>query len=577
MKKLKMLSRLHVYQRVIIVFMVMMIPVYLINLWMNMSGLSLMKQGFANSSLTNVTFYSSQLDDQIAFVRKQQLHLLNDSDLEKLNFLGEQLNEFEDFQLVNRIEERLLTIQDSSDFLVNVGAYVKTLGRTISTQNGVMKVAKNSEFSTISSFSTKQPAQPFYFEDEKMLFIESRNNGNIIVYMELSIPKLKETLLKLVEHSQDSGALLADEEFDDVISVKAKDPVMGYIKATKALNEPEQTMDFTMVKVESQNYMITSTDIRVLGLTLYTYMNESEVIKPLKKFNFWLILFSFVSIAIVIMFSFSVNLMIHKPINKLIQAFKRLETDNLIVSLRNQQHDNEFGYLYRNFDQMVDKLRQSINENYEQKIALQQSELKQLQSQINPHFLYNSFFNLYMICRSGDMESSATLAQKLGGYYQFITRSGKDSVPFVEEYQHALDYCEIQSIRFSNRIIVEATELPEAAKSIEVPRLIVQPLVENAFEHAFENGMRRGNVRMETTFQDNHLSIVVEDDGNAITDESLFELRKKLNIASSIPEKTGLINVGRRIQLQFGERSGVFVSRSTLGGLKAEISIYFDI
>ncbi|MBD2867875.1 sensor histidine kinase [Paenibacillus arenilitoris] len=568
-------SNLHVYQKVIIVFMAMMIPVYLINLWMNVSGLTFMKKGFANTSLSSAAFYSSQLDDQIAFVRKQQLHLMNDSDLQKLSFLGEELDGFEDFQLVNRIRERLVTIQDSSDYLVDVGTYIKSLGRTISTKNGVEEIAKNSQFSITPSYSPAQPAQPYYYDDGRLYFIESGNNGNILVYMELSVPQLVETLSHLIAFYEDSGALLANDGFEHVISAKADDPV-EQMKAIHAKHEPGRTMDLHRMKIGNHDYMVTSSNIRTLGLTLYTYMSEREVTEPLKKFNVLFILFSCVSLAIVIMFSFSVNLMIHKPLKKLIRAFKKLETDNLIASHGNRQLDNEFGYLYRNFDQMVDKLRQSINENYEQKIALQHSELKQLQSQINPHFLYNSFFNLYMICRSGDMEGSATLAQKLGGYYQFITRSGKDTVALEEEYRHALDYCEIQSIRFSNRIQVEASELPESVKAVEVPRIIVQPLVENAFEHAFENGMRRGHVRLEAAFQDNYLTIVVEDDGSALTEDSLLKLRNKLDNASHIPEKTGLVNVCRRIQLQFGDRSGISVSRSEMGGLKAEIGIYFD-
>ncbi|MCM3748164.1 histidine kinase [Paenibacillus pasadenensis] len=564
------------YQRVIIVFVIMMLPVYLMNLWMNMSGLSRMKQGVADTSLSNITFYSSQLNDQIDFVRKQQYHLLNDSDLQKLSFLGGQLSEFEDFQSINRVSERLVTIQDSSAFLVDVGAYVKTLGRTISTKKGVMRAGGDIEFSILSSYDIRQPGKPFHYMNGKMFLIQSINNGSIIVYMELSIPKLEETLLNLVQYTKDSGALLANDSFDKIISVKTKEPMVELIRANASLLAEKEAKDFVTVKAERETYMITSTPIQALGLTLYTFTNENELTQPLKKFNFWFILFSFISIGIVILFSYSINVMIHKPIKKLIQAFKKLETDNLIVTLRDQQPNNEFGYMYRNFERMVDKLRYSINENYEQKIALQQSELKQLQSQINPHFLYNSFFNLYMICKSGDMESSAMLAQKLGGYYRFITRSGKDNVMLAEEYQHALDYCDIQSIRFSNRIEVEASVLPEAVTSLEVPRLIVQPLVENAFEHAFENGMRRGNVRMAVTFQDYILSIVVEDDGDALTDASLSSLQQKLSNASTLSEKTGLINVSRRIQLQFGERSGVTVARSAWGGLRAELRIYFD-
>nr|WP_240547958.1 histidine kinase [Paenibacillus lignilyticus] len=267
--------------------------------------------------------------------------------------------------------------------------------------------------------------------------------------------------------------------------------------------------------------------------------------------------------------------MIHRPLKRLIQAFKILETDNLNISIR-PQGDIEFGYLYRSFDRMVDKLRGSIQENYEQKIALQHSELKQLQSQINPHFLYNSFFNIYMISRSGDAENAATLAQRLGSYYQFITRSGSDEVTLDLEYRHAVDYCDIQGIRFSNRITIEAAKLPEVCKPLLVPRLLIQPVVENAFEHAFEDGMRRGNVTVQVEYEEDRLCISVEDDGDTLTDEALELLHERLADVSASQEKTGLFNVCRRIRLKFGQRSGIFVSRSALGGLKADMIIHFN-
>ncbi|RCW49012.1 sensor histidine kinase [Paenibacillus prosopidis] len=575
MRGLSDLSRLHVYQKVIIVFVAMMLPVYLINLWMNMSGVSFMKKGFSDSILSNVQFYSNQLNDQFTFVRTLQLQLINDPDLLKLSFLGGQLNGFDDYQLVNRLRDRLFTVRDSSDYLANVGVYVNSFGRTISTQGGIAQLP-NSEYSLISRYTEQKPPQPIYYDEGRLFFIETANNGSIVVYMELSSKNLEATVSNLVKLYHDSGALLVDGRQNSAISVMTGGPILNEMKAAIAKRgDAERSVDSYMLTANKQNYMVAQTHISALGLTLYTYMNQNEVTEPLKRFNAWFTVLSFVSLAIVIMFSYSVNLMIHKPLKKLIRAFKNLETDNLIVSL--QQHgDNEFSYLYENFDRMVLKLRHSIHENYEQQIALQHSELKQLQSQINPHFLYNSFFNIYMICRSGDLDSASTLAQKLGSYYQFITRSGREEVTLDEEYRHALDYCDIQGIRFSNRIEVEAEELPELCKPLEVPRLIIQPLVENAFEHAFESGARRGNIYMKAAFTGGILSISVEDDGSTMTDESLLEMQDKLDHVSQLPEKTGLLNVCRRIQLRFGEQSGVFVSRSSLGGLKAEIRIHYE-
>ncbi|MCQ6559861.1 sensor histidine kinase [Paenibacillus mendelii] len=567
------LSKLHVYQRVIIVFVAMLVPVYLISLGINMWGLSFMKKGFTNSISSNVQFYSDQLNEQFTFVRRLQLQLANDSDLLKMSFLGGLLNGFDDLERINRVKDRLFAARDSSDYLVNVGVYVRSYGRTISTQGGIMKLPNN-DFKMISRFVSQKPAQPIFMKDGRLFFIEPVNNRSIIVYMELSVPKLTETLSKLVGLYDDSGALLMDGQNDSVVSVRAADPVVEQIRASAEIrNETPQSSNHYMLKVENEDYMVTQIPISALGLSLNAYMNQDEVTGPLRMFNVWLIVLSLVSLAIVVMFSFSVNVMIHRPLLKLIKAFKKLETDNLI-GMRQGNNDNEFGYLYRNFDSMVSKLKHSIHENYEQTLALQHSEFKQLQSQINPHFLYNSFFNIYMICRSGDVDGASLLAQKLGSYYQFITRSGKDDVPLIEEYRHALDYCEIQGIRFSNRIVVEAEELPESCQSLELPRLIVQPLVENAFEHAFENGRRRGMIVMKVSYSGSRLSIYVEDDGNVLPDEQLLEMQSKLANTSLIAEKTGLFNVCRRVQLRFGKQSGVFVSRSPLGGLKAEILIY---
>ena len=113
----------------------------------------------------------------------------------------------------------------------------------------------------------------------------------------------------------------------------------------------------------------------------------------------------------------------------------------------------------------------------------------------------------------------AELSQKLGSYYQYITRSGSDEVPFYTEYKHALDYCEIQGIRFSNRITYEHKEISDIPPFITVPRLIIQPIVENAFEHAFEDGMEEGKLYISGDYREGQLRVTVEDNGKSLTND----------------------------------------------------------
>ncbi|OCT10926.1 hypothetical protein A8709_04270 [Paenibacillus pectinilyticus] len=568
------LSKLYVYQKVIIVFTALIIPVYFVNLLMNMMGQSFIKQEYTNSILSKVQFYSNQLDDQISFIRNQQLQAVNDSDLQKLNFLSGTLDVFEEIQLVNRVKERLSTIQNSSEYLLNTGVYMKSFGRTISTQNGINKLP-NQEYETISKLYSNSKESSIYYQDGRLFFIESGNNSSVIVYLELSVKKLEKTLDQLVGNYGYSGAFITNEDFSYYVSAKQEDAIVNRIHDNFSKEQNLKNFDSRILKFGDQSYRITYNQISTLGLTLFSYVSQDELTGSLKKFNVWLLIMSIISMAIILVFSFSVKLMIHNPLKELIAAFKTLETDNLDILIR-PKNDIEFGYLYRSFDRMIEKLKQSIQQNFEQKLALQHSELKQLQSQIKPHFLYNGFFNIYMMCKAKDYERVATLAQKLGSYYQFVTRSGVDEVPFAMEYRHAMDYVEIQHIRFSNRIQVVANEIPDACKHLMVPRLILQPIIENTFEHAFENERHGGNIHITVTCEKNSLCICVEDDGNKLTDDSLHSLQEKLLHSSHVLEKTGIINVCRRIQLEYGPNSGVFVSRSLHGGLKAEVIIHFN-
>ncbi len=578
MIKLSRLDQLHVYQKIIFVFIILIIPVYLINLRMNLMEASFIKGEISKSMKSNVQFYSKQLDDQVAFIRNQQLLFINDPDLQRLSFLAQQLEGYEKVQLVNRVRELLVTIQNSSNYIVNAGVFIKSYDRTISTRNGIVEIP-NREYDVILGQYDDKPDSPLYFENDKIYFIKS--DRGVISYVEISVNKLKETLTELVKDYAESGAFLADRRFHNQISVSSNnnnrsgdDPILSNIVNHVLNPTQEQKSDSFPLSLEKENYRITSAPINSLDLTLYTFVNQNDITGPLRTINIWFLILSLVSVVIVLVFSFSVKWMIHKPLKELIQAFRILETDNLNIAVRPKK-DTEFGYLFRSFDRMVEKLKKSIQENYESTIALQYSEFKQLQSQINPHFLYNSFFNIYMICKSGDVDQAAILSQKLGSYYQFVTRSGRDEVSFLDEYRHALDYCEIQSIRFSNRIHVQTGEVPDSCKSLIVPRFIIQPIVENAFEHAFESGLQRGNVSLSITYDWQTLRVVVEDNGDTLNDSALELLQEQLADETKALEKTGLINVSRRIRLRFGEGSGIFVSRSSRGGLKAEIVIHF--
>ena len=177
-----------------------------------------------------------------------------------------------------------------------------------------------------------------------------------------------------------------------------------------------------------------------LSLLLLRYLPENLVFTPMQNFTSWIWIFILVSITVVIIFTLFMHRFINKPIKNLVAVFRQVEKGNLQISLNPEDvRSTEFAYLYTRFNKMVESLNMLIDQAYKQKILTQRAELKQLQAQIKPHFLYNSFFIINTLAQMGD-ENLVEFTNHLGEYYRYLTRNSTDIIPLCEEVEHARTY-----------------------------------------------------------------------------------------------------------------------------------------
>ena len=280
-----------------------------------------------------------------------------------------------------------------------------------------------------------------------------------------------------------------------------------------------------------------------------------------------------VMIVMAALFTFYMKHYIHRPIRILMNAFDETKSSGFNSRIHHEGVD-EFTQLYDGFNQMQERMGNLVEEVYVQKALVQSAQLKQLQAQINPHFLYNSFFILSRRIKREDYENAQVLAQHLGEYFQFLTRNESDSIPLKKEVDHAQCYTKIQTTRFAGRIYAEFEKLPEEAAGILVPRLILQPLLENVFGHGLYNKLENGVVQVSYEQKDGKIVVIIEDNGEELTDEVLASLQKRLP-AEDNGEITGMVNIHKRLQYYFKGKGGLVLSRSKLGGLKVEVVIPF--
>ena len=160
------------------------------------------------------------------------------------------------------------------------------------------------------------------------------------------------------------------------------------------------------------------------------------------------------------------------------------------------------------------------------------------------------------MAKDEDCESIVELAAYLSEYYRYITKDAKSNKKLEEEVQHARKYAKIQAMRFRHRLSVEFDEMPAEYRDIIVPRLILQPLLENAFEHGLRDVEKDGVIKVWYENKENKLYVHVQDNGGGMSEETQNELNEGFKQRSELIEN-GLCNINRRLNIHFGEGYGV--------------------
>ncbi len=564
--------RKSLFVRLVITYLVVILPLILLGLYLYNWSYKNASQDLSRATLAQLTNYMKDLNREIEWMEIQQYDILDDNELHRLAVTWEMMDAVERRSTLNYVVHRLTSFKSSSAYIKDISIHLRPIRKSVSAGRAV----HDFEEDTYRAF--RSPAGEIagrliqwngslYLSASKMTGVKGEQ-PLYVVLIELDTEKLRESLRQVHMYASSRSFLIADSSgFVLGSDGQADRTLRAGMESLPETNEPTSRW-----LVDGRRYHLDMTHSDRLALSVGTYLPEEAVSRPLGKFEIWAWVFSIASLLAVVVYAYSTYRYVHRPMLYLIQSFRRMEGGSLDIRIEHEQED-EFGYLYSRFNQMIGRLQSLIDQDFKQKLMMQKAELKQLQSQINPHFLYNSFFILNSLAQTGDLERIEEFTKMLGEYFRFITRNGVDNVRLGEEIKHSRMYTEIQKLRFARRIRVQFDELPAEMESIRVPRLIIQPLIENAYEHCLEKKTGDGMLRITFESSFGEARIIVEDNGNGIRDEEIEELRQRLARSSDHQEVTGLTNIHRRIALIYGENSGLYLSRSEMNGLKVEVRI----
>lgn len=211
---------------------------------------------------------------------------------------------------------------------------------------------------------------------------------------------------------------------------------------------------------------------------------------------------------------------------------------------------DELQELTQSLNAMAGRLQNLIDENRREQENLKKSELRALQAQINPHFLYNTLDAIVWLAEAGQSREVIHITRALSDFFRISLSQGKDWIPLSEEIKHLTGYLTIQKIRYRDILDYEI-DIPEELGSCQVLKLILQPLVENAIYHGVKHRRGRGLIRVNGKMQDGWLNLRVQDNGAGMTAERLAQVRAGLSADSGESAGYGLFNVNKRIQLYY--------------------------
>ena len=556
--------------KLMIAFVLVILPLYGISIMITHYSSTQMQIEVERAHESKLDFYHNHLQFELERMSGLVNEYSFDEPMSTLSTRAAIMSRYDVTSSLNNIHNKLSQIMAASPYISDVVYYVPALHKRVSATDGIRSV-EDDEWRNLLATMGNLNGELSYLNND-LYFLKSNPYNmnyeeppNFILGIRLSAEELKQRLQQLSEKGGSDITLSFGDKQQVVISSSDQVASISLLDA----QTPRSQDSPQMTRYQSDHYLHYSLYDQEHSFLLTSSTADDVLEAPLEQYKLWLWILTVMSIVIILIFSFSIYRSIHKPLSALVKGFRMAEQGHTSIYIPHSRRD-EFGYLYSRFNHMIERLHILIEENYIARIRTSEAELKHLQSQIQPHFLYNSLFSIKQMAEVENVELIQEFTDYLGQYFRYMSRDSQAEVSLGEEMDHALVYAAIQKIRFGSRINLQIEEMNSDYRAITVPRVIMQPIVENVFEHALSKSSRGGVLKISYKADHGKLSIRIEDDGNQLTDEILndleFAFQESVHRHES-KEITGLINVHQRLQIKFGTEYGLTAQRSELGGL----------
>lgn len=338
----------------------------------------------------------------------------------------------------------------------------------------------------------------------------------------------------------------------------------------KAIGSPEQS---GFITVGPAQYFYTWADVAATGWKIVSLHSMDDYFDKSRNILGFIAAISAASFLVSVLLAVLISRLLAKPIMDLTALMERVKNDDFSVRYESGRRD-EIGVMGNVFNSMVTRIRTLIDNVYKAEIAEKDMRIMALQSQINPHFLYNTLQSISNIADQENVTDISAMCGSLSSMFRYNAEGGRRFVMLYDEIRHIENYFYIQSIQYKNRLRHEL-DIPDDLLTLQVPRFIIQPLVENAVTHGLESLPEGGLVRIVAGRGEENAYICVEDNGRGIPPGRLAEIRRMLesDMRQDPKEFFALDNVNKRLVLNYGKEYAIRVESEEGKGTKVTLTV----
>ncbi|MDF2646327.1 MAG: histidine kinase [Paenibacillus sp.] len=555
---------------------ILFIPIIIVFTYSNRIAFDVIGKELQVSNIKQLSFLSSQIDSRINQMMDFVMTFSKDPNVQKFNGLNIWEDRYDRMQTRYAVQEKMV-LQSG---IMNIWP-VKYTVYSQQNKEAISNAIKTSEYDenylkrnmtgkwTYGDGETVPKSDPksfYWFYTDSFGQQDTLSGSNLVVEASFGHENIQNML----------DTYKAGGQGDPFFYHKGETPILNRSASTQLSSDlihylDDQSLEDTMqqvVRLENKNYLVSAVKSPQLDWHLVDIVPLDQMLGPI-SFSRNLFYLSMV-LLFVVGISSSVLLYrnVQRPIRKLIRGLQSVQRGDFSVRINANAH-NEFSFLFHRFNDMSQQIQGLIENVLNEKLRARDATLKQLQAQINPHFLYNCLGYIVNMAQMKNEEAVVSMAYNLSAYYRYTTRMERETASLDEEIRLIVSYLDIQKLR--NGRIDYLIDIPDELLNQQVPRLLLQPIVENAVIHGVGKSYSSGEIRISGEISNGYCRIYIDDDGPGMTEDQQKALNHKMREPLQEKMGCGLWNTNQRIIHQFGDNSYLYFTKSHLGGFRTEI------